>query len=121
MSDATPAEPQPDPPPSKHGAGGAGGAGGGGRHRGMTSWRSAHRSRSHESAHADSDADDASSESNDKHSDHPLIPRGPAPLLVDQASLDALVDELRADRSFAYDTEFIGELSYHPLLCLIQV
>lgn len=83
----------------------------------MTSWRSAHRSRSHDSAHAESD--DAGGHHD--HVDHPLVPRGPAPLLVDQDSLDKLVDELRAAGAFAYDTEFIGELSYHPLLCVIQV
>ena len=50
-----------------------------------------------------------------------MIPAGAAPLIADQAALDRVIDELRATKSFAYDTEFIGELTYHPLLCVIQV
>jgi ribonuclease D len=35
--------------------------------------------------------------------------------------LTALISELRAAGQFAYDSEFIGELTYHPKLCLLQV
>ena len=49
-------------------------------------------------------------------------PEGPLPPLVtDQQALRALVDQLRASGQFAYDSEFIGEQSYYPMLCLIQV
>ncbi|MBC8109319.1 MAG: HRDC domain-containing protein [Anaerolineae bacterium] len=83
---------------------------------GLTSWRSAHRSRNHDSAHAeDLMAHDS------RVIDHPMIAPGPAPLITDQAALDRLIGELRSAGSFAYDTEFIGELTYHPLLCVIQV
>ncbi|CAN5474302.1 ribonuclease D [soil metagenome] len=83
---------------------------------GLTSWRSVHRSRNHDSAHAeDSSAHEA------RVIDHPMIAPGPAPLIDDQPSLDKLIDELRNVGSFAYDTEFIGELTYHPTLCVIQV
>ncbi|MCA9296195.1 MAG: ribonuclease D, partial [Phycisphaerales bacterium] len=53
--------------------------------------------------------------------DHPLIPGGPPAMVTDQAGLTALCATLRDAGRFAYDTEFIGELSYYPKLCLIQV
>jgi ribonuclease D len=49
------------------------------------------------------------------------VPRGAAALISQQQELDALIGELREAGSFAYDTEFIGELTYHPILCLVQV
>src|SRR6476620_7279391 len=95
----------------------------GGAH-GLTSWRSAHRARSNESAHAE-EAQEPGSPSSDPSDDgqltNPLIPRGDPELIDAQKGLEALVDELRRAGSFAYDTEFIGELTYHPQLCLIQV
>src|SRR5689334_13577566 len=87
------------------------------RSHGLTSWRSVHRSRSHESAHAEEDAP----ESSQGTTSNPLVPRGPATLVTDQRGFDALIAELRESGSFAYDTEFIGELTYHPMLCLVQV
>ena len=78
--------------------------------------RSAHRARAHEQAHAD----DTAAPPPSKIPDHPLIPRGAAPLVLTQDELDELLAHLRAAGSFAYDSEFIGELTYHPKLCLIQ-
>ncbi len=78
--------------------------------------RSRHRSANHHSAHAD----DAPGH-HDEPPVHPLIPRGPVPLIQTDAELAKLIDQLRAAGSFAYDSEFIGELSYLPKLCLIQV
>ena len=44
------------------------------------------------------------------------------PVLIDkQEDLLALVERLRAAGLFAYDSEFVGELSYVPKLCLIQI
>ncbi len=77
--------------------------------------RSMHRARSHESAHADQPLPDA------KIPQHPLIPRNIAELVDTQEGLNALIAELRAAGRFAYDSEFIGELTYRPKLCLIQV
>lgn len=52
---------------------------------------------------------------------HPLIPAGETTLVeTDQALID-LLDHVRDVGVFAYDTEFIGELTYHPKLCLIQI
>lgn len=75
-----------------------------------------YRARAHASAHAEGE--------NHVHAaipDHPLIPKGQADLITTQAALVDLIAQLRAAGSFAYDSEFIGELSYHPKLCLIQV
>jgi len=82
----------------------------------MTSWRSAHRSRNHDSAHAE---DGTAHEV--RVLDHPMIAAGAAPLINEQSALATVIEQLRAAGSFAYDTEFIGELTYHPLLCVIQV
>lgn len=53
--------------------------------------------------------------------DDPLVPRDPPELVADEQSFLALVEELRDAGRFAYDSEFIGEQSYYPRLCLIQV
>lgn len=53
--------------------------------------------------------------------DHPLIPRGDAELITTAAALDDLLKHLRDTGAFAYDSEFIGERSYEPLLCVVQV
>ena len=53
--------------------------------------------------------------------DLPLVPKGPAPLIATNVELAELIEHLRAARQFAYDSEFIGELTYHPKLCVLQV
>ncbi|HUB27591.1 MAG TPA: HRDC domain-containing protein [Tepidisphaeraceae bacterium] len=53
--------------------------------------------------------------------DHPLIPNGTAQLVENSADLTLLIESLRQAGSFAYDSEFIGEQSYLPKLCLVQV
>jgi ribonuclease D len=78
--------------------------------------RSRHRAAAHDSAHAD----DASHDLAEPPS-HPLIPRGHVPLVETDADLAQLIAHLREAGSFAYDSEFIGEMSYVPKLCLIQV
>jgi ribonuclease D len=53
--------------------------------------------------------------------DHPLIPRGDPQLVTRDSELRSLVDRLRAAGSFGYDSEFIGEHTYYPRFCVIQV
>jgi ribonuclease D len=79
--------------------------------------RSDFRSRSHESAHNEGD----SKASHPLPPNHPLIPRGDAEMIDNAAGLRDLLVKLRAAGRFAYDSEFIGELTYIPKLCLIQV
>src|SRR5262245_51175290 len=75
--------------------------------------RSAHRARSHDSAHENATPPG-------QIPDHPLISRNPPDLITTQEGLIELVEHLKASGQFAYDSEFIGELTYHPKLCLIQ-
>ena len=77
-----------------------------------------HRSRSHASAHAD----EAAAPAHAGHGvEHPLVHRGPPQVVTDSSALAELVEHLRSVGTFAYDSEFIGELTYIPRLCLIQV
>lgn len=79
--------------------------------------RAAHRARSHESAHLE---EPPLSDDSHLHPDHPLVARGAAQTVGSDAELESLIRHLRSAGSFAYDTEFIGELTYFPKLCLIQ-
>jgi ribonuclease D len=79
--------------------------------------RSDHRSRSHDSAHADEEL----SWSEATPMNHPLVPRGEPELITSDDGLSRLIERLRTAGSFSYDSEFIGELTYFPKLCLIQV
>src|SRR5688572_104201 len=77
--------------------------------------RPQHRSRSHDDAHSAEDAHDPG-----ESRANPLVYRGEAKLVTTHRGLTELIERLRAERTFAYDSEFIGELSYLPKLCVIQ-
>lgn len=78
-------------------------------------FRTRHRQRAHDEAHADS-----SPLEEQELPENAAIPHGPAELAQTGDMLSEMLDHLRQAGSFAYDSEFIGESSYHPRLCLIQ-
>ena len=79
-------------------------------------YRSQHRRRSHEEAHAGDAAPIVP-----QVLEHRLVCDSEVLLVKDHDSLAKLIGELRAAGQFGYDSEFIGEHSYHPALCVIQV
>lgn len=85
-------------------------------HRRRQYGRAGHRARSHDSAH-----DPASPVAHGDVVGHALVPTGEPELITTQPDLLRLLTRLRATGLFAYDSEFIGELTYVPKLCLIQV
>jgi ribonuclease D len=80
--------------------------------------RSQYRAKSHDAGHA---AEDHAQPDESGRAHHALAPRGPAPVVATQDGLVELVTHLREAGSFGYDSEFIGELTYVPKLCVIQV
>ncbi|MCC7191761.1 MAG: HRDC domain-containing protein [Phycisphaeraceae bacterium] len=77
-------------------------------------YRSTHRMRSHHEAHNTPAPPPAVL-------DHPLVPTNVPEIVQDRVGLTRLIGELRDAGRFAYDSEFIGEQSYFPRLCLVQV
>ena len=53
--------------------------------------------------------------------DHPMLVAGRPELVTDEETLKGLVEHLRSAGTFAYDTEFIGEETFLPRICLVQV
>src|SRR3954465_9815763 len=74
-----------------------------------------YRARSHESAHAQDEGRPVAIP------ELPLVPKNQQALLSTANEVEDLIAHLRAEGRFAYDSEFIGELTYHPKICVIQV
>ena len=53
--------------------------------------------------------------------EHARIPSAPAEVLTSLAEVEAFCAEARSAGEVAYDTEFIGEESYIPKICLVQL
>jgi ribonuclease D len=84
--------------------------------------RTRFRQSSHELAHEEEH------HAGEHASDNPLVPGGKGQFISAAEQMTVLIEELRrprpecgGQRIFAYDSEFIGESTYRPRLCLIQV
>lgn len=87
--------------------------------RGKRTWRSyrqRHRQRSHAQAHAE-----AKNHQIPPLLEHPHVPQDPPDTVETQDDLLSLCASLRDAGRFAYDSEFIGEETYYPKFCVIQV
>lgn len=51
----------------------------------------------------------------------PDAPRDNEPLIVTSEALQELIDHIRQSGRFAFDTEFVSEDTFEPVLCLVQV
>jgi ribonuclease D len=85
----------------------------------MPHGRNDYRSRYRQRAHAEAHADETPIPDADIPDGVPAF-KGKPELITTNDALAKLIEHLRAAGSFAYDSEFIGESSYHPLLCLLQ-
>ncbi len=79
-----------------------------------SSHRRKHRQQSHNQSHAQSTIIPVLQGNS-------LVPTDDAQWIDEQSPFLELCDELRENGIFAFDTEFIGEDSYYPFTCLIQV
>jgi ribonuclease D len=77
-----------------------------------------YRRKKRERHHAASQDDDSASS---PHLEHLLVPRGDAQLVASATELQEVLEHVRAQGIFAYDTEFIGEESYWPRICVVQI
>jgi ribonuclease D len=77
-----------------------------------------YRRKKRERHHAASE-DDGSADS--PHLEHSLVAAGEAQLVTSATELEDALAHLRSKKVFAYDTEFIGEESYWPRICLVQL
>lgn len=84
------------------------------RRGGWPNYRSPHRRRADEEAHAGDLVAPPVLE-------HELVSDGPVETVETQEGLLGLIQELRGAGRFGYDTEFIGEETFYSRFCVVQV
>ncbi|MBX3355918.1 MAG: HRDC domain-containing protein [Phycisphaeraceae bacterium] len=52
---------------------------------------------------------------------HPMVPGGAPEMIVTPGDLESFVAHARGHQVLAFDTEFIGEESFRPRICLVQL
>ncbi len=52
---------------------------------------------------------------------HPSVPQGAPELIESREALTEFMGHVRAEGTFAFDTEFIGEETFVPNICLVQL
>ncbi len=70
--------------------------------------------------HAEAHAEGAPS-NNSKILDHALVTKADPELINSPAGLREFLDHIQNERAFAFDTEFIGEETFYPKICLVQL
>lgn len=83
--------------------------------RNVRAYRGRHRQQQHHATH------EAEALDRLPIPDHPRIPGTPHHVIESDTELREAIDRMRQRDGVAYDTEFIGEASYYPQLCLIQL
>ncbi len=79
-------------------------------------WRSRLRKASHDAAHHPE-----AESGTEAIPDLPGVFRGRATVVSDESQMTQMLEALQAAGTFAFDTEFIGEASYRPQTCLVQI
>jgi len=77
-----------------------------------------YRRKKRERHHAAAQGEDAP---DTPHLEHQLVARGDAELVTTTEALEGALAHVREKGVFAYDTEFIGEESYWPRICVVQL
>ena len=80
--------------------------------------RASYRRRKRAQMHAEAESEAVAFSEIARHED---VVQGKPEMVVEPEALASLVDHIRDAGSFAYDTEFIGEETFYPRICLVQV
>ena len=78
-------------------------------------YRRRKRSYQHEEAHSEQETAHA------PPLEHELVPRAEPVMITEDRALHDYLDHARQAPIVAYDTEFIGEETFHPIICLVQL
>lgn len=81
----------------------------------------AHRRKKRAAAHRLADDASAVSPAEPAAFVHDLVPAGPPRLVESAAEVEALAAQLAEEPLVAFDTEFIGEETFRPRVCLVQI